>query len=159
MPTSHTERFIHCHHDRVSSRLKKLILKSRTDLTDLLFCHIRDFVSRLHYWNITACSLLTDHGISGLLGRCTNLIALLASDTALGDYSLLHLYTGNLTILDVSRCQGVRGSSLDKVFASNSSIQELGLREIHVDDESLSQLGCELVKLDLLGTNSITEEL
>ncbi|XP_065857051.1 BTB/POZ domain-containing protein FBL11-like isoform X2 [Euphorbia lathyris] len=140
------------------SRITRLILEGRSDVSDLyLQCITKQCVS-LQYLNLKGCISATDIGISVLINGCLKLHSIIVCDTSFGIHSIqalcspasnigpsdsesskrcLSTLAFKLQTLHMGGCKGVDENSLRDLLSKTQTLKRLCLRGTHLIDDAL----------------------
>lgn len=116
--------------NNIFTRLKRLILKDCTFLSDIVVERITLSCPNLEVLDLTFCCMLTDYSLKLLGFRCKKLIDLNLSfcGAAVSDYSLTELKPLiNLNYLSIKGCVRVTREGVDMLLTELKNLKELNL--------------------------------
>eukprot|EP00257_Ricinus_communis_P023709 XP_015583764.1 BTB/POZ domain-containing protein FBL11 isoform X2 [Ricinus communis] len=128
------------------SKISRLVLEGRSDISDLDLQYITELCVSLQYLNLKGCISVTDTGISNLISRCAKLHSILVCDTSFGINSIQALCStipnfGSSVVRLEKRCSDTLASKLQKLHMGGC---------IGVDTRSLLELISEMRTLTSL---------
>ncbi|XP_047059594.1 BTB/POZ domain-containing protein FBL11-like [Lolium rigidum] len=159
----------------VFSKVSKLTLEGRNDITDNNLAEISMLDKSLCYINIKHCTLLTDDGISKLLLNCTKIHSMVLSYTSFGNQSIQTLCSldyldpsdsfpyhkdegpyamaSRLQELHLEGCKGICCAGMSQLVSNLNIVKSLCLRQTSLTDGALcSFVGSSLEYLDISET-------
>ncbi|KAM0854319.1 hypothetical protein ACQ4PT_050505 [Festuca glaucescens] len=159
----------------VFSRLSKLTLEGRNDITDNNLAELSMLDKSLCYINIKHCTLLTDNGISIFLLNCTKIHSMVLSYTSFGNQSIQTLCSfiyldpsdsfpyhkdegpyamaSRLRELHLEGCKGICCAGMSQLVSNLNIVKSLCLRQTSLTDGALCNfVGSSLGYLDISET-------
>ncbi|KAM0849488.1 hypothetical protein ACQ4PT_053708 [Festuca glaucescens] len=159
----------------VFSKVSKLTLEGRNDITDNNLAEISMLDKSLCYINIKHCTLLTDDGISKLLLNCTKIHSMVLSYTSFGNQSIQTLCSldyldpsdsfpyhkdegpyamaSRLQELHLEGCKGICCAGMSQLVSNLNIVKSLCLRQTSLTDGALCNfVGSSLEYLDISET-------
>uniref|UniRef100_A0ACD5XA18 Uncharacterized protein n=1 Tax=Avena sativa TaxID=4498 RepID=A0ACD5XA18_AVESA len=167
--------YSYCIFRPIFSKISKLTLEGRNDITDKNLLEIFMLEKSLCYINIKHCTLLTDDGISTLLLKCTKIHSMVLSYTSFGNHSIqtlcsldyldpsenfayhnderAHVMASRLQELHLEGCEAISCAAMSQLLSNVNIVKSLCLRQTSLTDGDLFNfVGSSLEYLDVSET-------